>query len=60
MGYVVVKAVVCDGCGLSVKDVFKKKVYGENYHRIWAEQNGWEVRKDGWFCPKCRRNKKGV
>jgi hypothetical protein len=55
MGYFVEKYVICDGCGCYRKNVFKNKQFGEGYYRIWAENNGWEIRKDGWFCPKCKR-----
>lgn len=58
MGYIV--GIICDG-----PDCKEDFGFWENFTITkatatrWARDAGWQVGKKGWFCPKCRRTRKG-
>lgn len=47
--------IVCDKCGGG----FYWK--NESVSKVWAtkqaREKGWQIGKQGWFCPACRRKK---
>lgn len=52
-----IEHIACDKCGVDCGG-WSNRSFGLSFAKRYARRNGWQVGKLGWFCPKCRRNKR--